>query len=97
MKETFSGAFFHGIKTVIAMAVSLFLFETVLYGGLAAVAFFMGRELAQAEYRYLVSNGLRRADSSMFVGFRPDAWNLKSVLDWVSPLILAFLGVQVLP
>lgn len=54
-------------------------------------AFYMGRELAQAEYRYIQANGGQRDEVPWYCGFLPEAWNKKGVLDWVGPLALAVL------
>lgn len=57
--------------------------------GWAAAAFYAGRELAQAEYRYIEAHGGKRYDCSWFCGFLPDAWTEKSVLDWLLPVGVA--------
>lgn len=58
-------------------------------------AFFCGREHAQAEYRYIEANGGKRADCSVFCGFFPSAWPLKSLLDWILPLAVGGAAVLV--
>jgi hypothetical protein len=55
-------------------------------GAAAAVAFFLGREIAQAEYRNIEHNyGGRRANMPWWGGFQPRAWTSKGLLDWVLP------------
>lgn len=54
-------------------------------------AFYIGRELAQAEYRYIQANGGQRDEVPWYCGFLPEAWNKKGVLDWVGPLVVAIL------
>lgn len=54
-----------------------------------APGFFIGRELAQAEYRYIKTHGGKRANCPWYCGFLPSAWTLKSLLDWVLPLIVS--------
>lgn len=58
-------------------------------------AFFCGREHTQAEYRYIEANGGKRADCSAFCGFFPSAWDLKSLLDWILPLIVGGVAALV--
>ena len=56
-------------------------------------AFYLGRELAQAEYRYMEAHGINRSAMPFFVWFYPSAWTLKGLLDWVLPLIVC-VGVM---
>lgn len=51
-----------------------------------APAFFAGRELTQAEYRYIAAHGGKRADCPWWCGFYPSAWTVKGMLDWLLPL-----------
>ena len=52
-------------------------------------AFYVGREVAQAEYRYIESHGKKRANCPSWCGFIPSAWTLKGILDWACPLIVS--------
>lgn len=54
-----------------------------------AAAFYVGREVTQAEYRYIQAHGGKRADCPWYCGLFPSAWNLKSILDWSLPLLIA--------
>jgi len=54
-----------------------------------AVAFYVGREVAQAEYRYIERHGGRRSLCPWWCGFIPEAWDLKSLSDWFCPLVAA--------
>ena len=56
-----------------------------------AVAFFIGREHAQAEYRYIQTHGGKRYNCPWYCGFIPSAWDIKSILDWVLPAIVAVI------
>ena len=58
-------------------------------------AFYLGREIAQAEYRYIEAHGRKRANCPWWCGFVPEAWTLKSLLDWILPLGVA-LGALLL-
>lgn len=63
-----------------------------LWGWLCA-AFFVGREHAQAEYRWIDAyGGGQRANMPWWGGFDPKVWNLKSLCDWLLPLCVAVLG-----
>ena len=59
------------------------------WAGAAAGAFyFLGREFAQAEYRYIEANGGRRYQTPLrpeVAVLHPRWWNRKSVLDWLLP------------
>lgn len=58
-----------------------------LAGGLFAAGIFVGREHAQAEYRWIETYGKRkRANMPWWGGFDPRVWNRKSMLDWLAPL-----------
>lgn len=54
--------------------------------------FYISREFAQAEYRYVLSfcNG-SFATMPTFAGFYPVVWNTKSMLDWILPLTVSLL------
>lgn len=54
-------------------------------------AFYLGREVAQAEYRYIEAHGGRRANCPSWCGFLPSAWTSKSILDWLAPLVICAL------
>lgn len=56
--------------------------------GGAFALFYMGREHAQAEYRWIEHYGAgRRANMPWWGGFDPKVWNLKSLTDWLLPLL----------
>ena len=57
--------------------------------------FYLGREVAQAEYKYIEAHGRKRANCPWWCGFMPEAWTLKGLLDWILPLGVA-LGAVVL-
>lgn len=62
-------------------------------GMLLAAMFYLGREHAQAEYRTIYTNYERkRANAPWWCGLEPRAWNRKSVMDWLLPLLLALLA-----
>jgi hypothetical protein len=50
-------------------------------GAIAGVFFFLGREIAQTEYRNIeASESKLRKDMSVFGGFNPKYWTLKALL-----------------
>ena len=63
-----------------------------------SASFYLGREIAQAEYRFIQANGGKRADVPWYCGFYPSAWTAKSVLDcllpWVVCLAAAIIDVM---
>ncbi len=54
-----------------------------------APSFYVGREIAQAEYRYIQAHGGKRYDCPWYCGFLPSAWTVKSILDWCLPMLIA--------
>lgn len=73
------------------------LFSTFAFWGnfpswmpLLAAAFFLGREHAQAEYRWIDAyGGGQRANMPWWGGFDPRAWTFKGLMDWLLPLLVA--------
>lgn len=55
------------------------------------VMFYVGREHAQAEYRYIASHGGKRANCPSWCGFLPSAWTRKGLSDFLFPLIVAVI------
>lgn len=61
--------------------------------GLAAAAFFVGREVTQAEYRWIETYGSgKRPNMPWYGGFDPRAWNFKSVTDAALPVAVAAIA-----
>ena len=63
------------------------------WAGAAAGAFcYLGREVAQAEYRTILANyGGKRANMPWYGGFEPRAWTRKGLIDWVVPALAVTL------
>lgn len=55
------------------------------------VGFYFGRELAQAEYRYIGAHGGKRYNCPWYCGFYKESWTLKGILDFILPLIIVIL------
>jgi len=75
------------IHIAVALAIQLVLAPFGLWvGAAAASAFFIGREITQAEYRNIEHNyGGKRANMPWYGGFQKQAWTTKSLLDWILP------------
>lgn len=59
-----------------------------LLGAAFGIALFLGREHAQAEYRWIEKYGQgKRANMPQWGGFDYRVWNVSSLLDFVSPVI----------
>jgi len=57
-------------------------------GACFGVALFIGREHAQAEYRWIERYGNdKRANLPIWGGFDSRVWDMGSVLDWSVPLL----------
>jgi len=67
--------------------------EHPVVAAFAVSAFWLGREIAQAEYRYIEqSETRRRADMPWNAIFKKKSWTRKSILiDFVIPTIGAFV------
>lgn len=59
-------------------------------GGVLWAGYFIGREIAQAEYRWIEAfGGGLRANMGWFDRFNPKVWKTTDVLDWALPLAVA--------
>lgn len=81
---------------VIAIAIQLALFYSglplIAICGIAGALLFVGREEDSAEHRGIQSfYDNQRAKAPWYVGFEPRSWNLKSVLDFVLPIVATAL------
>jgi hypothetical protein len=56
------------------------------FGALFASGYYLGREMAQAEYRVIQKfyDG-RRSKMPWYGAFEPRGWDRKSMLDWILP------------
>jgi hypothetical protein len=71
--------------------VAVTLIATYIYPllGLVCAGSFIGREIAQAEYRYIEAHGGKRYSCPWYCGFLPESWTFKSILDWLLPVCVA--------
>jgi hypothetical protein len=60
-----------------------------LAGALFSSGYFLGREMAQAEYRVIEKfyNG-RRIKMPWYAPFERRAWDKKSMIDWIVPAVV---------
>lgn len=59
-------------------------------------AFYMGREEAQAEHRYIDTHGGHRDKCPWWCGLLPESWTLKGLLDFLLPLAVSILATAAL-
>lgn len=80
------------IHALITLALASFAWFGGMHAEVAAMsaAFYIGRENAQAEYRAIKSfYGGKRANAPWLCGFDIRVWDIKSLLDWLGPLMVA--------
>lgn len=80
------------IHTLITVALAALAWPVGLPAEVAAMAaaFYCGREHAQAEYRAIKSfYGGKRANAPWWCGFERRAWDVKSVMDWLGPVVVS--------
>lgn len=83
--------FFH-IIAAITMQLMIGLISGDWFAGACfGSAFYIGREITQAEYRVIEQfyDG-KRANMPWYGGFETRAWTLKSLLDWIFPTTIVF-------
>ena len=66
-------------------------------GAAFAIAYYLGREMAQAEYRVIQRYYAgKRANMPWWGGLQRRAWNRDAILDWLLPTIFVMLTAAVL-
>lgn len=58
-------------------------------------AFYVGREEAQAEQRYIDTHGGHRDKCSWYCGLLPQSWTLKGLLDFLLPLAISIASTVI--
>lgn len=82
----------HMIIALVAQLAVGFLTRRWLLGGILAVAFYVGREFTQAEYRWIAAYASgERANMPALAGFDPRVWNFKSLSDVLLPLAIVLV------
>lgn len=77
--------------TAIAIICTLigFLLGNIIAGAAFGTALFIGREHAQAEYRWIDSRGYgKRSNLPWYGGFDVAVWDMASLLDWIVPAVV---------
>lgn len=87
----------HSAYALLLMAIIGLLTGNWLAGAMLGVGFFLGREHAQAEYRVIEKfyDG-RRIKMPWYGGFERRAWDVKSILDFVLPIVATSVAVLVI-
>ena len=87
----------HSAYALLFMAIIGLLTGNWLAGACFGVAFFVGREHAQAEYRVIQKfyEG-KRANMPWSGGFEPRGWDVKSILDFVLPIIATAIALVII-
>jgi hypothetical protein len=80
--------FEHSAYALLFMAIVGLLTGNWFAGACFGSAFFIGREITQAEYRNIEHNyGGKRANMPWYGGFQKQAWTAKGLLDWILPTV----------
>ena len=89
--------FEHPASALLFMAIVGLLTGNWLAGAMLGLGFFLGREHAQAEYRVIQKfyEG-KRANMPWYGGFEPRGWDLKSILDFVLPIVATMVAVVII-
>lgn len=84
---------FEHIIYALLMQLPFGLFGYWWIGAALAIGFFVGREHAQAEERYIKANGGVRENVKWpeFGALQPKLWNTDSILDFVAPALCVVL------
>ena len=80
----------------LAMQIALAPFAGWWAGAAFACAFFLGREIAQAEHRGIQAFYGRRVNAPWWVGLEPRAWTAKGLLDFILPTVAVCVAALVM-
>ena len=80
----------HGILTLATCAL-LYLFGLSWPAMLWSAAYYFGREMSQAEYRYIEAHGKKRANCPWYCGLCTSAWTWKAVFDCFLPWLVGVI------
>ena len=83
----------HTVISVAAVLLAFIFGENPIVAAFAVSAFWLGREIAQAEYRYIEQSETRkREDMPWNAILKKESWTRKSILnDFLIPTFAAFL------
>lgn len=84
------GTISHVIIVAVIQLIVGYLTGNYWFGAIFGTAYYLGREVAQAEDRWVkeVSHLYEKALWQKARALDPRAWNTKSVLDWVLPMVV---------
>ena len=85
MLSDYMGTISHILITIAVMIAAYLLGYSVVIAGVMAVAYYLGREMAQAEYHYMSIKRISRAAAPCCMVLKREAWTTKGVLDWALP------------
>ena len=77
----------HGVIAALIMGIVGLLTGHYIAGACLGAGFFLGREHAQAEYRWMDWQGAHRSGREALGAFDPEVWNLGSIFDLLVPMI----------
>lgn len=89
--------FEHSAYALLFMAIIGLLTNNWFAGACFGIAFFVGREHAQAEYRVIQKfyEG-KRANMPWYGGFESRGWDVKSILDFVLPIAATSIALIII-
>ena len=79
------GTISHVLITIAVMITAYLLGYSVVIAGALTVAYWLGREMAQAEERYMSIKRINRAMAPCCMVLKREAWTVKGILDWALP------------
>ena len=85
MLDKYTGTISHAIITIAAMIGAHLLGYSAVIAGALTVAYWLGREMAQAEERYMSIKRINRAMAPCCMVLKREAWTVKGILDWALP------------
>ena len=91
----YAGTIGHTLATIAVMIAADLLGYSAVIAGALTVAYWLGREMAQAEYRYMSIHKTNRAGAPWWMSLKREAWDVKSVLDWLVPLFTVIILILV--
>lgn len=77
----------HMMIALVIQAIGGLITGNYLHPAILVAGFYLGREHAQAEYRFMAKFGITREHMPLWAGFDPQVWTLADVLDWFLPLV----------
>ena len=85
MLSNYTGTISHVLVTIAVMIAAYLLGYSAVIAGAMTVAYWLGREMAQAEYRYMSMHKTNRAGAPWWMSLKREAWTVKGMLDWALP------------